>query len=115
MPASTLTNPVPISNEQTPKKPLYIGERQNTIASELVIVVVGIFVAIQADRWWQQQDDLQQEQLYIARLTNDVGHDISAIEYAVSLATYRLSLSSLLIEGIRTREGRSIGTGGIRA
>lgn len=33
------------------------------LASELVIVIVGIFVAIQADRWWQQQDDLQQEQL----------------------------------------------------
>ena len=68
------------------------------LVSELIIVVVGIFIAIQADRWWQQQDDLQQEKLYIARLTNDVEHDITAIEYAKSLATYRLSLSNLLIE-----------------
>ena len=65
--------------------------------SELVIVVVGIFVAIQVDRWWEHQDELQQEQLFIARLIADVERDLNAIEYSITLAEYRLSLSNLLI------------------
>lgn len=67
------------------------------LCSELIIVVVGIFVAIQVDSWWKHRDDLQQEQLYIARLLDDVERDELAIIYAVSLATYRLSLADLLI------------------
>ena len=68
------------------------------LASELIIVVVGIFIAIQVDRWWAHQDDLRQEQLYIARLISDVERDVFAIEDSTSLATHRLSLSNLLIE-----------------
>ena len=67
------------------------------LCSELIIVVVGIFIAIQADSWWKHRDELQQEQLYIARLLEDVERDESAINHAISLASHRLSLSDLLI------------------
>ncbi len=67
------------------------------LVSELIIVVVGIFIAIQADSWWQHQDELQQEKRYIARLLEDIERDKTAINHAISLATYRLSLSDLLI------------------
>ena len=68
------------------------------LVSELVIVVVGIFIAIQADRWWEQQDDLRQEQLYIERLAEDVERDIADISYAIELAAFRLEFADLLIE-----------------
>ena len=58
------------------------------LISELVIVVVGIFIAIQADHWWEQQDDLRQEQLYIERLTEDIERDITDISYAIEPATH---------------------------
>jgi hypothetical protein len=67
------------------------------LASELVIVVVGIFIAIQADRWWEQQDDLRQEQLYIERLAEDIERDIANISYAIELAAFRLEFADLLI------------------
>lgn len=67
------------------------------LCSELLIVVLGIFVAIQVDRWWAHRDELQQEQLFIARLVSDVERDVEAIEYSITLAEYRLSLSDLLI------------------
>ena len=65
--------------------------------SELIIVVVGIFIAIQVDSWWQGQENLQQEQVYVARLILDVENDIGSIEFAISLAEYRLTLADLLI------------------
>ncbi len=67
------------------------------LCSELIIVVVGIFIAIQADSWWQHQDELQQEQRYITRLLEDIERDEAAINQAISLAAHRLSLSDLLI------------------
>ena len=67
------------------------------LCSELIIVVVGIFIAIQVDSWWKHRDELQQERLYIARLLEDVERDESAINHAISLARYRFSLSDLLI------------------
>ncbi len=69
-----------------------------TLGSELIIVVVGIFVAIQVDSWWKHQDELQQEQRYIARLLEDIKRDEAAIIHAISLATYRLSLADLLMD-----------------
>lgn len=67
------------------------------LGSELIIVVVGIFIAIQVDSWWRHRDELQQEQLYIARLIEDVERDKTAINRAISLARVRLSLADLLI------------------
>jgi len=58
------------------------------LISEFVIVVVGIFIAIQSDRWWEQQDDLRQEQLYIERLAEGIERDIVNISYAIELAAF---------------------------
>jgi len=67
------------------------------LVSELIIVVVGIFIAIQVDSWWKQQDDLRQEQIYIERLSEDIGRDLVSITSSISLAEFRYSLSNLLI------------------
>lgn len=79
------------------------------LVSELIIVVVGIFMAIQADRWWQQQDDLEQEQLYIARLTKDVEHDVSAIDFLTAIQqssfTHTPSLNTDTFEELRATGG----------
>ena len=74
------------------------------LVSELVIVIVGIFIAIQVDRWWEQQDDLQREQLYIARLAEDIERDIEEITYSIDLAAFRLDFANLLIAASRDPE-----------
>jgi len=67
------------------------------LTAELIVVVVGIFIAIQADRWWKYQDDLQQEQIYIARLTEDLERDVESIDRAIALAEFRFALCNLMI------------------
>jgi hypothetical protein len=69
----------------------------SALVSELIIVVFGIFIAIQVDAWWKHRDDLQREKIYIARLTEDVESDLDSIKVAIELAEFRYSLSNLLI------------------
>jgi len=69
----------------------------SALIAELAIVVIGIIIAIQADRWWKYQDDLQQEQIYIARLTEDLERDVESINRAIALAEFRFALSNLMI------------------
>lgn len=69
----------------------------SALIGELTIVVVGIFIAIQVDRWWKHQDDLQQEQTYITRLSEDLERDVESIHLSIALAEYRYALSNLMI------------------
>jgi hypothetical protein len=73
--------------------------------SELVVVVLGIFIAIQADSWWQHQSDLRQEASYLSRLVNDVTDDIENIEYGIRLATLRKELADVLIAAAENPDG----------
>ena len=77
----------------------------SSLFAELVIVVVGIIIAIQADNWWRHQDDLQQEHLFIARLTGDVERDVTSIKFSIKLAEYRLSLANVLIAAAKDPQG----------
>lgn len=68
-----------------------------TLLSELLIVVIGIFMAFQVDRWWEGRTDRLEEQQYISRLIQDFRRDTTALEYAIQLARLRLDLADLLI------------------
>jgi len=76
-----------------------------SLLSELVIVVLGIFIAIQADSWWQHQNDLSQEASYLSRLVNDVTDDIENIEYGIRLARLRKELAGVLITAAENPDG----------
>jgi len=91
--------PIPINNIILTRRTIDRIRHQDwsALIGELIIVVLGIFIAIQADRWWKHQDELQQEQIYIARLTEDLERDVDSIEHAIALAEYRYALSNLLI------------------
>ena len=49
----------------------------SALVSELIIVILGIFIAIQADSWWQAHNDRKLEQQYVSRLIDDVSIDIA--------------------------------------
>lgn len=68
-----------------------------SVSVEIIVVVVGLFMAFQLDRWWEQRGDREQEQLYIQRLVNEVETDIEAISYAVELAEVRQGFAELLM------------------
>ncbi len=54
-----------------------------TVALEILIVVVGIFVGLQADQWNQSRKDRLVEQQYITSLKADFQADIRELDEAI--------------------------------
>ena len=67
------------------------------VGLEVVVVVIGLLLAFQLDRWRDGLAERRQEQTYINRLIADVETDIPAIEYAIELQAIRLELINLLM------------------
>lgn len=69
-----------------------------TLAVELLVVIVGLFLAFQVDRWWEERDDRELEANYLDRLATEVNRDIEDLEYAIALARTRQGFVDFLIE-----------------
>jgi hypothetical protein len=69
---------------------------------ELFVVVVGLLLAFQIDRWWEQQRERLQEVDYVARLTIDVESDIPVIQLAIELAKLRKGMADVLMRVAET-------------
>ena len=68
-----------------------------TVGIEVLVVMIGLLLAFQLDRWREGIVERQQEQTYINRLIADVENDIPDIEYAIALQSLRLELVDLLM------------------
>jgi len=68
-----------------------------TVSIEVLVVMLGLLLAFQLDRWREGLAEGRQEQTYINRLIVDVESDIPDIEYAIALQTLRLELVDLLM------------------
>jgi hypothetical protein len=64
---------------------------------EILVVIVGLMLAFQLDRWWEDRGDRAQEAQYVDRLIADVEADIEALEFAVELQNIRLEMAELLM------------------
>ena len=69
----------------------------SVIFIELLVIVIGLVLAFQVDRWWEERADRSREQEYIARLIAEVTDDIEQISHAVELAEVRQDFGDLLI------------------
>ncbi len=69
-----------------------------TVGIEVLVVVLGLMLAFQLDRWRESIAERRHEQTYINRLIADVETDIPGIEYAVALQSLRLELIDLLMD-----------------
>ncbi len=65
---------------------------------EMLVVIIGLVLAFQVDRWWEERDDRAREQEYISRLIIEVEEDIGLISHAVELAEVRQGFGDFLIE-----------------
>ena len=76
---------------------------QNWFAAgiDLAVVVLGILVAFQIDRWREQRADLAMEANYIRRLVADVETDIPSIRKSLALAEDRVGFAQLLMDAVR--------------
>lgn len=76
---------------------------QNWIAVflDLGVVVLGILVAFQIDRWREYGAERALEVTYMQRLIADIETDIPNIRFSISLAEQRLGYAELLMDAIR--------------
>lgn len=56
-------------------------EEQNWTAIwiDFLIVVVGVFMGVQVDRWYQDRKDLAAGEVYLQRIANDLATDVESI------------------------------------
>jgi hypothetical protein len=69
----------------------------SAVVVEIIVVIVGLMLAFQLDRWWEQRGEHAQEAEYVARLIEDVESDLPNIEHAINLANLRRSMAELLM------------------
>lgn len=74
------------------------------VAVEVFVVVIGLLLAFQLDRWREDRVDRAEERVYVERLIADVENDIPEIEYAIDLQTLRLEMADLLIAAVKRPE-----------
>ncbi len=56
------------------------GRDWTAVAIEFAVVVLGIFVALQAEDWNQERTNLQLEQVYISRLADETRANLSSLK-----------------------------------
>ena len=77
----------------------FIGQHDwFSVAAEILLVIVGLILAFQIDRWWEQRGENVQEREYVVRLIADVQSDIPVINYAIELASFRKEMADLLMD-----------------
>ena len=75
------------------------AQNWTAIAIDFVIVVVGVFVGLQAQQWAEAQSDHKREKDYLGALAKDIREDIAWIEQALRVEQTRMSaLDHLLRE-----------------
>lgn len=75
------------------------AQNWTAVVIDFVIVVVGVFVGLQAQQWAENQADRKRESEYLLALAKDIREDIAHIEKALNVERARMStLDHLLRE-----------------
>src|SRR5262245_17142462 len=80
-------------------------KRQNwfAVVTDFVIVVLGIFMGLQASLWVQARQDVETEQRYLERLLADSKANVEAIEQAIGVNDRRATTLSALAAAMENR------------
>jgi hypothetical protein len=74
--------------------------RYGPLGLEIVVVILGILIAFQIDRWAEERRDRKQEYEYLLRLKEDLQIEIRGMDEAVQYAESRIAAVLLLEEVI---------------
>ena len=67
----------------------------STLALEIIVVMVGILIAFQIDRWGEERRERAQEYDYLVRLKEDLQFEIGRMDMAMTYADARLAAGIL--------------------
>ncbi len=71
------------------------------IGIEFVIVVVGVFVGIQAQQWSNEREQRRQERVYLERVLSDINLSIETNELNIARLTANSDGSTLVLNSLR--------------
>ncbi len=80
------------------------GQNWFTVALEILIVVVGIFIGLQVNDWNQARIDRGLEARYLERLHADLLTDLGRMDRSENLASIRMRQVERLLDGIADPE-----------
>jgi hypothetical protein len=84
------------------------------IAIELLVVVVGVFIGLQASNWNGELRDHQREHAYLLRISAELDESIASIEQSIDLTRQRMAMNQLALDSaldpalVRADPGRFI-------
>jgi hypothetical protein len=70
------------------------------LALEIVVVILGILIAFQIDRWAEDRRDREHEYDYLVRLKDDLQNEIQSMDAALQNAESRIAAVLLLEEAL---------------
>ena len=62
------------------------GENWFAVALDLLVVVVGLFIGLQIDTWWEGQKEAQLESVYLMEIQEDFEANRSSLEEQIRVA-----------------------------
>jgi hypothetical protein len=77
------------------------------LAAELIVVLLGVFIALAADGWREDLEQAQEERLYLDRLSEDLDVTLNVIQFAQGRLERARDATFTLIEIQEAGEGRS--------
>jgi hypothetical protein len=72
----------------------------SAIVIELLIVVLGVFIGLQADAWNQGRRDHERERAYLGRISKELDESITSIQRSIELTRKRMAMDQLLIDSV---------------
>lgn len=75
-----------------------------TVAIELVLVVVGVFIGIQVSNWNEARKEHALEAVYLDRIAADIRSDIVEMDEIIRVSTVRMSVLNRLLREATGRE-----------
>lgn len=76
------------------------GSAYAALGLEIVVVILGILIAFQIDRWAEDRRDRKLEQNYLIRLQEDLRLETDSIDSAIKYAESRIAAVTLLQEAM---------------
>lgn len=74
------------------------------VAIDFVIVVVGVFIGLQAQEWSALRGDRAREAAYLSGIARDVRSDLSEIDEIIRVSTLRMSALNFLLQTASGKE-----------
>ncbi len=75
-----------------------------SVVIELVVLMLGIFLALQADSWNQDRKDRVLEQRYLTELAVDIEADIAEIDETLAAATQLRSGAAFILQSLQLED-----------